>query len=207
MPRFSALALTLGCASAIAVAALIARADEPAALTVPVAVRIPVALTTTLTSQTARVGDTFAFKTTKSENLGGLVVPSGTAGHGRIALASPAHDKAQGSLALQADSIDLPDGRTVSVNVDVARPPRGHLANKHTRFFVVPLPTIGIFPALIQSQSGNLVLDAGTGFGVVTVAPRSVPAPLYTVAPRMSPSATAGPTPPATEPSAAATTR
>ncbi len=193
--RFRALALTLCCTGGIAAAASGARADATAALTVPVAVKIPVALTATLTSQSVHVGDTFAFKTTKSEDLGGLMVPSGTAGHGRIALASPAHDKVQGSLALQADSIDLPDGRTISVNVDAARPPRGHLANKHTRFFVLPIPTIGIFPALIRSQSGNLVLDAGTGFGVVTVAPRGMPAPLYTVAPK------------ATEPSAAPTTR
>lgn len=153
---------------------------------VPTDVRIPVALTERVTSLTARVGDTFAFKTTKDERLGELTVPAGTPGHGRVAVVVAAHDRENGTLSLQADSIDLPTGPTVWVNIDTAKSIRGHLANRHSHLTIVPLP-IGIVPISRTRVDGNLILEPGTPFTVMTIAPRSSPAPLLTAQPAPAP--------------------
>ncbi len=160
------------------------------AVAVPVNVKIPTELTQQVSSLTAHVGDTFAFRTLKDETLGTIVVPAGTPGHGRVAVAAPAHDRAQGQMALQADSLDLPDGRTISVNIDTSKPIRGYLSDKHTHFTVLPIP-IGIVPIIRSSRSGNLVLDPGATFAVLTTLPRTVPAPLLTASPQPTPTATA----------------
>lgn len=169
-----------GFAAGSAMLAVLALCLAPAraqSLTVPLNVRIPAELTAQITSLTAKVGDTFAFRTTKDEKLGDLDVPAGTLGHGRVAVVSPAHDRQNGTMALQADSIDLSDGRTIWVNVDNAKPMRGHLSNRHTHFAIVPLP-IGVVPITRTSLDGNMVLEPGTSFTVVTIAPRPAAAPL-----------------------------
>lgn len=158
-----------------------------AVVAVPVGVKIPAELTQHITTLTARVGDTFTFKTVKDETLGTTLVPAGTPGHGRVAIATQAHGRVGPSMSLQADSIDLPDGRSISVNIDNGRPIRGHLSDKHTHFAVLPI-LIGIVPVGSTSHSGNLVLDPGTGFDVITTTPRTVPAPLLTAPPSAVPS-------------------
>jgi hypothetical protein len=168
---------------------------------IPPDVRIPVELTAQITSQTAHVGDTFTFKTTKDETLGTLAVPAGTPGTGRLAIVQAAHDKQNGSLALQADSLQLATGALVWVNIDPSRPPTGHLSDKHTRYYLLPLP-IGIVPGTFQSVSGNMVLDPGTAFRVVTIAPRTAPAPLLTAPPTPLPSASPAPAMPPPSPAA-----
>jgi hypothetical protein len=180
-------------------------APTPAPPLVPVDVRIPVELTTPLTSQTAHVGDPFGFKTTKDEKLGMLEVPAGTPGTGRLASVQPAHDKQNGSLSLQVDSLELATGTLVWVNIDPSRPPTGHYSDKHTHYYLLPLP-IGVVPGIYNSVSGNMVIDAGTGFRVVTIAPRTAPAPLVTASPSPSGTPSAPATPPAAPaPSPAAT--
>lgn len=75
-----------GFAAGSAMLAVLALCLAPAraqSLTVPLDVRIPAELTAQITSLTAKVGDTFAFRTTKDEKLGDLDVPAGTLGHGR----------------------------------------------------------------------------------------------------------------------------
>ncbi len=148
----------------------------------PTNVRIAVELTDRLTSLTAHVGDTFAFKTARDVRLGDLAIPAGSAGHGRIAVVTPAHDRVNGTMALQADSIDLPGGTTVWVNVDPANAIRGHYSDRHTRIAIVPL-LVGIVPTARTRVDGNLILEPGTPFTVVTIAPRSSPAPLVTATP------------------------
>ena len=164
------------------------------AVEVPVNVKIPTELAQQLSSLTAHVGDTFTFRTLKDATLGTVVVPAGTPGHGRVAIASPAHDRAQAEMALQADSLDLPDGRTISVNIDTSKPIRGYLSDKHTHFTVLPIP-IGVIPIVRSSRSGNLVLDPGATFAVITTMPRTVPAPLLTATPKVTPTPKATPTP------------
>jgi hypothetical protein len=149
-----------------------------ASVTVPTNQFVRVALTQTLTSATAHVGDTFGFATTKDEMLGTLAVPKGTLGHGRLAVVRPAVGREPGLLALQADSIDLPDGDTVWVNIDPNGGPHGRLADQHVRPGLSP---IGL--GYVTSTSGNMVLDAGATFDVMTIPPRTVPAPLWTATP------------------------
>ncbi len=193
-------------ASAAAVSS--AGAESP---TVPADVRIPVEVTEQITSQSAHVGDTFLFKTTKDEKLGDVVVPSGSPGHGRIAVVTPAQDRQNGTMALQADSIDLPGGRTIWVNVDNSKAMRGHLSDRHTHYKVVPLP-IGIVPISKTVVNGNMVVEPGTPFLVLTTLPRLSPAPLVTAAPTPVPVPSAlttqpsSPPPGSTRPPAPATT-
>jgi hypothetical protein len=157
------------------------RSAYAASVTVPTNQFVRVALTQTLTSATAHVGDTFGFATTKDEMLGTLAVPKGTPGHGRLAIVRVAVGREPGLLALQADSIDLPDGDTVWVNIDPNGGPHGRLADQHVRPGLSP---IGL--GYVTSTSGNMVLDAGATFDVMTIPPRTVPAPLWTATPSAS---------------------
>ena len=154
------------------------RSAYAASVTVPTNQFVRVALTQPLTSATAHVGDTFGFVTTKDEMLGTLAVPKGTPGHGRLAIVRPAAGREPGVLALQADSIDLPDGDTVWVNIDPKGGPHGRLADQHVRPGLSP---IGL--GYVTSSSGDMVLDAGATFDVMTIPPRTVPAPLWTATP------------------------
>jgi hypothetical protein len=192
--RAAALALLL--TAGFAAGAL---AQTPAAPAIPVGVKIPVVLVGTYTSETAHVGDTFQFKTTKDEKLGEVTVPAGTPGHGRLAVVQKAEGKQHGNLSLQADSIDLPDGRTVWVNIDTEKPPTGRLSKRHTTPVVMPF--VG---AVVQTTSGDLVLDSGIPFGVVTILPRRAPAPLLTAPPTPVPPAPSGAPAPAAGASAPA---
>lgn len=153
---------------------------------VPANVRIPVELTQQITSQAAHVGDTFAFKTRADVKFGAFVLPAGSLGHGRIAVLTPAHDHINGTIALQADTIDLPSGESVAVNVDSAAPLRGHYANRHTRVAVLPV-LVGIVPSVKTRVDGDLILDPGTPFAVLTTLPRASPAPLLTAPPSVAP--------------------
>ena len=158
------------------------RADAALAfpsIAVPAGARVAVRLTQTLSSQREHVGGTFGFVTTRDETLGATRLSAGTPGHGRIAIVSAAHDHVPGALSLQADSLDLPDGRTIAVNVDPTRPLRGRFADVKTHVALLPI----LFGIVRTTRSGDLVLDAGTRFDVITTTPRSVPTPLLTATP------------------------
>jgi hypothetical protein len=163
-------------------------AATAASLHVPLDSRIPVALTQKLSSSTAHVGDSFTFATTKAITLGTLTLPKGTPGHGRLADVRPAQGKSNGVLALQVDSLDLPDGNTVWVNIDPSKPPRGHYADKRNRAVFLPLPIL-IGGSVTTATAGNMILEPGTPFTVVTILPRSIPAPLLTATPAPPPPA------------------
>jgi hypothetical protein len=137
-------------------------------------VKIPVELVTEINSATFDVGDRFEFKTTQDETLGDVVVPKGTLGHGRVSNLVRAENNHNGSVGLQTDSIDLADGTPIWVNIDPKVAVRGHYADKHTRFYGVAFGT---------DYSGNMILDPGSPFGVVTIARRAKPAPLVTPSP------------------------
>jgi len=180
---------------ALAVYALAGVAGAPAAsLHVPLDSRIPVALTKQISSSTAHVGDSFTFATTKAVTLGTLTLPKGTPGHGRLADVRPAQGKTNGELALQVDSLDLPGGNTVWVNIDPSKPPHGHYADKHNRAVFLPLPIL-IGGSVTTTTTGNMILEQGTPFTVVTILPRSIPAPLLTATPAPPPTAAPAPSP------------
>ncbi|MDQ2909166.1 MAG: hypothetical protein M3R44_07440 [Candidatus Eremiobacteraeota bacterium] len=148
-------------------------ADVP---NVPLGVKIPTALSATVSSQTAHRGDPFTFTTTKDENLGGVDVPQGTPGVGRIADVSKARKGHNGSVSLQADMLQLSGGRTIWVNIAPSAL-RGHYANKHVFPYILPIPPL-ILPGAVFTRTGDLILDKGTTFDVVTIAPRHKLAPL-----------------------------
>jgi len=176
--RFRAAALGFALTAGLVGAAL---ADAPPP-EIPVGIKVPVVLTGTYSSETAHVGDPFTFKTKMEQKLGDLDVPAGTPGHGRLAVVVKAQGKQHGNLSLQADSIDLP-AHTIWVNIDTDKPPTGRLSKRHTT--PVLLPFVG---AVVQTTSGDLVLDSGIPFGVVTILPRRAPAPLLTAPPTPVPS-------------------
>jgi hypothetical protein len=165
----------------------------PYGAAVPAGVEIPVELVTQINSATFNVGDSFAFKTAAETKLGdsmspdGVIdVPKGTPGHGRIASIVRADSKHNGDVTLQVDSIDMTDGTPIWVNIDPKTPVRGHLADKRTHFLIVAVAT---------DFSGNMVLEPGTPFRVVTIPRRAAPAPLVTAPPTPLPTVSDTPAP------------
>jgi len=193
--RAAAFAALLAIAAAAAASAQTPLPAPAPAAGYPAGVTIDVALSVAVTSETAKVGDTFSFNTTQAVKLGDIDLPAGTPGHGRLAVVVPAQGDQNGSLSLQADSIDPPSGPTIWVNVDLAVTPRGHYSKQSRRVYVLPLP-IGILPVVTNKSQGNLVLDTGTAFRVITTPPRREPAPLLTAQPPTpAPAPTVTPTP------------
>ena len=183
MRHFKSVAFAL--VATVALGAAGAGAQTPSPVPAPeyaTGIPVDVVLTQAVSSETAQVGDRFSFQTKTDTKLGALDVPAGTPGHGRLAVVYPAQGDQNGLLSLQADSIDLPDGTTVWVNIDTAFVPRGHYSKKKRSGFIVPTP-VGVFPIVTTKSQGNLVLDAGTPFRVATISPRREPAPLLTAAP------------------------
>jgi hypothetical protein len=150
-----------------AVPALARSTDVPYAP--PAGLAVDVALITELNSGTCTVGDRFEFETTKDVTLGTIVVPKGTHGHGRVASVSHADAQHDGTIAIQVDTIDMPDGTVVWVDMDPRAHLGGRLADKHTRIKVLAVAT---------TYSGEMVLPPGTSFDVLTIAPRKHPAAL-----------------------------
>jgi hypothetical protein len=149
---------------------------------VPLGVKIPVELVTEINSATFDIGDRFEFKTAQDEKLGDVVVPKGTLGHGRVSNLVRADKDHNGSVGFQTDSIDLPGGTPIWVNIDPSVAVHGHLADKRTHFYGIAIGT---------DYSGNMILDPGSPFMVVTIARRAQPAPLVTPSPSPAPSPSA----------------
>src|SRR5690606_14606554 len=87
-------------------------------LTIPAGAVVPVTLDSTLSSATARVGDTFT-ATVKSEQLGDSEFPTGTKLRGRVTDVRRRADGVPGVLGLEFRQAVLPDGRTVIINGDL----------------------------------------------------------------------------------------
>ena len=157
------------------------------AASVPTGVKIAASLGETLTSGTAKVGDTFSFATVGLQKIGDVVLPAGSRGTGRVAAVTPGRKGHDGSLALLADAIATPDGHAIWVNMDT-KPIRGHYANRHVIPYVLPIVPV-IVPGALVTHTGDLVIDSGTRLTLVTIPPRSAPAPIPpTPVPAVTPS-------------------
>ncbi|HEY8312900.1 MAG TPA: hypothetical protein VIG51_01895 [Candidatus Baltobacteraceae bacterium] len=138
---------------------------------VPAGVLVPVALTQSVSSQSAKAGDPFSFKTTAGVRAGDVVIPSGSMGRGIIAQAKGSNGTTKGGvLQLQPETIELPAGGTVAVAI---APKDSRKASKRSllHIFPFPLPIGGIlFIGAVGNPARNVKMDAGTAFDVVTVA-------------------------------------
>lgn len=92
--------------------------DVRASMTIPSGAVVPVTLDQTLSSATARVGDSFT-ATVKSERLGDSEFPTGTKLRGRISEVRTRADGVPGVLGLEFHQAVLPDGRTIAVSGDL----------------------------------------------------------------------------------------
>ncbi len=173
--RRRALAFALG-AFALAGAA---PQPKPTYIDVPPGVRIPVKLDQRLSSQDAASGDAFAFETTATVSVGTLTVATGTRGNGVVEYAVVRHGARSGQLYLSVRGIDLGGGRIIPV----ALPADSRLAQTSEEHSTgaVPIPVYGkVIVAGGDVSSGNVVLEKGTQFDVVTVS-TATPAPLPTM--------------------------
>ena len=137
----------------------------------PKLVEIPIRLTERLSSQDSRTGQQFGFETIRAVTVGDVLIPAGTKGHGVVRSAQSALGPHAGKLLIEAQSIDLPDGRTIPVAFNGTVAPS---ADDHA-------PSLGVGRESIsfggESQaSPNVTYDRGTSFTVVPVTTAS-PAP------------------------------
>ncbi len=137
----------------------------------PKQVEIPIRLTERLSSQDSRTGQQFGFETTRPVTVGDIPIPAGTKGHGIVRAAQSALGPHAGKLLIEAQSIDLPDGRSIPVAFSGIVAPS---SDDHA-------PTLGVGRESIsfggESQaSPNVTYDRGTSFTVVPVTVAS-PAP------------------------------
>lgn len=87
-------------------------------VTIPSGAVVPVTLDDTLSSETARVGDSFS-ATVKSERAGDSEFPTGTKLRGRVSEVRPKGNGTPGVLGLEFRQAVLPNGRTVAVSGDL----------------------------------------------------------------------------------------
>lgn len=137
-----------------------------AAATIP-ATQIPAAMVSTVTSATAKVGESFTFQTTQGARIGDLSIPAATRGQGIVVAVSPAAGTHRGTLSLAPQFLMLADGRHIPVT---AASPMAYAAPRH--FFPFPLPLPGIvLVGGVQNPGGNVTIGPGTRFEIA-VSPR-----------------------------------
>lgn len=137
-----------------------------------VTTRIAVRLTERLSSQEARVGETFGFETTSSIAVEGHFVAAGSHGRGVVIAARSARGEHPGELRLAARTLDLPDGRSLAVGLEAGQLVR----TLDERSLHVSVPAVGTTIALGRDRSTNVVFERGTPFVVVAPPPEPEPA-------------------------------
>jgi hypothetical protein len=146
-------------------------------LTVPLGEAIVVRLTDRLSSQDARVGDTFGFETANDVRLGALELPAHTKGRGHVVEAESGRGAHGGRLAVAADELDLASGR-VAVAMKIGGAPERDSDRPH-----LPIPVLVDGSLVLVGPNGgaqnNVVFEKGTTLTVVTVSTES-PLPLPT---------------------------
>ncbi len=128
---------------------------------------IAVKLDDRLSSQDEKAGDSFSFELTGSVILDGVAVGAGTKGRGIVLAAEPGAGPHHGSLTVQAQTIDLPDGRHVPVALGPGSLDRG--PGRDTRGFVLPVGTTSVYVG--SNRDNNVVYEKGTRFTVVAPPP------------------------------------
>lgn len=151
----------------------------------PSSVTIPVRLTERVSSSDAKAGQRFTFATIHEATLGDVQVPAGTHGHGVVAEAKAARWDQAGTLTLEVQSLDLPDGRSLPVNVPAdssPAPKRDAPKIPSLSTGLVPLPVVLHGIVLLGSAAQllhgrNVTFESGTTFSIVASATAATAAP------------------------------
>lgn len=138
-------------------------------------VTIPVRLTERVSSSDAKAGQRFTFATLHEATVGDVQVPAGTHGHGIVAEARAARWDQAGKITLEVQSLDLPDGRSLPVNVPTdasTAPKRDAPKVPSLSTGLVPLPLvlhgIVLLGSAVQLLHGrNATFESGTTFSIV----------------------------------------
>ena len=132
-----------------------------------IAVLITVTMVSSVSSQSAKVGDAFTFKTTQTVRDGAITIAAGTLGHGIVSAVSAGAGTHRGSLTLQPQYIQFPDGKRIGV-----APATGNAttynAPRHVFPFPIPVPGLLVVGGVVNS-GGNVTIGPGTDFNVVTM--------------------------------------
>ncbi len=133
--------------------------------TVTPGVHIPATMVTTVSSSAAKVGDPFAFRTTRAAQIGSVTVPLGSIGYGIITAVSAAAGAHRGSLTLEPEYIVVEPDRHVPVGPETPAA-MSYAARRHVFPFPIPVPGVVLVGGV--ENSGNVTIGPGTSFQVIT---------------------------------------
>jgi hypothetical protein len=127
-------------------------------------IRIPVTMVSSVNSGTAKVGESFTFRTTQTVRAGDVTIPVGTNGRGVVSAVSPAAGTHRGEVTLEPQELDLTTGERVNVQ------PAGstnYVARRHVFPFPIPVPGVVVVGGAVN-PGGNVTIGPGTNFEVIT---------------------------------------
>lgn len=127
---------------------------------------IPVTMLTTVASGSAKVGDSFEFRTTRAVQIGSLTVPLGSIGHGIVTAVSAAAGAHRGSLTLEPQYIVVDSNQRIPVGPTTSET-MNYTARRHIFPFPVPVPGVVLIGGI--ENSGNVTIGPGTSFQVITI--------------------------------------
>ena len=145
--------------SALTLAAVTAASPSPQ-------LRIPVTMVSSVSSATAKLGDTFTFKTTETVQDGALAIPAGTQGRGIVTAVSPAAGTHRGTLELLPQYLQLSNGARIAV-VPASSKDASYAAPRHVFPFPLPFPGVFIIGGIVN-PGGNVTIGPGTDFTIAT---------------------------------------
>ncbi len=154
-------------------ASVILSAALAATVPVPAGISIPATMVSSVSSKTAKVGDTFTFRTTKNVRAGALFVPANTPGEGVVSAVSHAAGTRRGTLTLTPQRITLASGQILTV---AAAGGGAYAARRHVFALPIPLPGVLLIGG-VENPGRDVTIGPGTDFTVVTTAARNGRAP------------------------------
>ncbi len=138
-----------------AAAMLAASTPSPAAV-------VDATMAGSVSSATAKVGDSFTFTTVQPVQVNGLHIPAGTLGHGVVTAVSAAAGTHRGTLSLQPQYLILAGGTHEPVQ---AVDSTAYAARRHLFPFPVPLPGV-ILIGGVQNPGSDVTIGPGTHFRI-----------------------------------------
>jgi hypothetical protein len=149
-----------------------AAAAPAATVTVPGGTTVPVRMTATLSSSTAKAGESFLIAASAPTRVGGaIVIARGATGKGEVVSVSPAGKSGrQGTLSIKFDWISAVDGsriRLAGINRNAAGQNKKGTANTANIASTIVLGPVGLF-AHNFVKGKEIVIDPSTTFNAST---------------------------------------